>query len=638
MSFRVEADYSRSYEPKTEIKTEPKPTVSTPIVNADAKKADVNYLAANNKLKLEQKAAADRPTPYGALEQINNLPKPDPTDKKAVADYKTQRKQIADNAINNSEPPKLSDYKGLNGATRSYEYREDTQNYNSQVSQLKKVSKEAETYPDTILSPGEAVTEINNLPRPDRNNPKAVLEYNNKRAEIADAALQYATPPKLEDYRNSGLNGATANYEYQQALTYYNTNVSQLKDASAKGGTSILPVMTEAEVKQTADNYIKNHNGVKNTDDAYGVGQDVAALAKTDPESAAAVMKEVQTRLNSTTYGDNVASGYVNNSSVEDIRRLSKSVDGQSMLKDLQNHLLAGDVHDSEYADAAKIDLALTGFDSSSLSGNPEKDAKTIDQQLKNLPADMREKYLEEVLKYPMGQQAVKYAGAMTAEGAQILGETLGKLYAKDPSGTAELLKQITDAPNASGYPYYYQSGLAYAISKSGNDDLIKSFAQNEINRAKNNPDEVRGYLNAATAYAGLSPEALQDVMKNNPDFYKAIDEAGRLTDGPPTSGGFENGNIWETGLGDLMEKASQIKDANGNATPEAIKLFETVVKHAGSNFRTMEGLGAFFVEHAEQLIDKIYRSVKRRHAGFGCFGKFLRQCNLFADCQRIAV
>jgi hypothetical protein len=168
MSFRVEADYSRSYEPKTEIKTEPKPTVSTPIVNADAKKADVNYLAANNKLKLEQKAAADRPTPYGALEQINNLPKPDPTDKKAVADYKTQRKQIADNAINNSEPPKLSDYKGLNGATRSYEYREDTQNYNSQVSQLKKVSKEAETYPDTILSPGEAVTEINNLPRPDR--------------------------------------------------------------------------------------------------------------------------------------------------------------------------------------------------------------------------------------------------------------------------------------------------------------------------------------------------------------------------------------------------------------------------------------------------------------------------------------
>ncbi len=605
MSFKVETDYSRSYEPKPEIKPEPKPPVEKPFVNADAKRAEVNYLAANNKLKLQQKAASDRPTPYGALEEINNLPKPDPTDKNAVAVYKAERKKIADNAINNSEPPKLSDYSGLNGATRSYEYGEATQNYNTQISQLETISKEAENYPDTILSPGEAIFEINNLPRPDRNDPQAVLEYNNQRAEIADAALLYATPPKIEDFRNSGLNGATASYEYKEALTYYNASISELEDAAALAGTNILPAMTEAEIDQAATDYINNHNGVKNEDDAYGVGEDIAALAKTDPESATAIMNEIQQRLDSTSYGDNVASGYVNNSSIEDIRRLSNTADGQLMLEDLQSRLLSGSVHDNEYAEATKIDIALTGFDSGSLTGNPEEDAQTVDEQLRNLPADMREKYLQAVLEHPFGQEAIKYAGAMTPEGAQLLGETLGQLYENDPSGTTELLKQITDSPDASLYPYYYQSGLANAISKSGNDDLIESFAQNEINRAKSNPDEVRGYLNAATAYAGLSPEALQNVMETNSDFFKTIEEAGKLTGGEPMSGGFENGNIWEAGLGNLMERASQIKDANGDATPEAIKLFETVVEYAGLNFRTMEGLGAFFVEHAEQLIDK---------------------------------
>ncbi|MEP6902220.1 MAG: hypothetical protein ABJA66_10750, partial [Actinomycetota bacterium] len=605
MSFKIDGDWGRAFQPKPVVKPEVKPEIKQLNTVTDTKKGEVDFLAATNKIKLQKQATAQKPTPYGALEQINQLPKPDPTDQPAVTDYKAKRKAIADDAIKNSEPPKPEDYQGLNGATRSYEYNQDKQFYNSQISQLKKISKEAEMFPDKILSPGEAVNEINNLPRPNRNDPRSVLEYNNKRAEIADAALLYAKPPKIEDYRNSGLNGATANYEYSQDLAYYNTSVSGLKEDSAANGTTILPQMTAAEVNQAADDYIKNHGGVKNEDDAYGVGKDIADLAKTDPESAALVMQKVQEKLNSTDYGDNVASGFVDNSSEENIRRISQNYDGQVMLDDLKKHLLSGNVHDGEYAQAAKIDKAVTGFDPYSLKGNPEQDAKTVDADLKKLPPEMREKYIQAVLQHPYGQQAIKYAGAMSAEGAKLLGESLGKLYAKDPNGTAKLLKQITDGRDASLYPYYYQSGLAYAISKSGNDDLIESFAQNEINRAKGNPDEVRGYLNAATAYAGLSPEALQNVMKNNPDFFKAIDEAGKLTDGPASSGGFENGNIWETGLGDLMEKASKIKDANGNATPEAIKLFETVVKHAGSNFRTMEGLGAFFVEHAQQLIDK---------------------------------
>ncbi len=295
-------------------------------------------------------------------------------------------------------------------------------------------------------------------------------------------------------------------------------------------------------------------------DKAYAVGRDVAELAKTDPEAAALVMKKVQEKLDGTDKGDNVASGFVNNLSVEQLREVSQANGGETVLTDLQNRLRSGSVHDNEYSEAAKIDEAITGLNPNSLQGNPEQDAKTIDEQLKKYPPEMREKYIAAVLKHPAGGEAIKYAGVMSPEGQEALGQALGKIYAKDPTGTTALLREITDSQDASLYPWYLQSGLATVISKSGNDDLIKSFAQNEINRAKGNPDEVRGYVNAVTAYAGLSPAGLQDVMKNNPDFFKTVDEAGKFTK--------DYSGIIENGFGELLKKAAQVTDANGNPTP----------------------------------------------------------------------
>lgn len=605
MKFRIDSFFKNIVKeippPKPEVKPQPQ---SPPPVNTQT--SERQFIATNNRRNLENKLA-ENASPYKAIEQINQLPKPEPNDKAAVAEYKKQRAEIADNAIKNSQPPKIEDFRnsGLNGATASYEYSEALTSYNSQIAELKKTSADAQKYPDRILTPGAAVIEINNLPRPDRNDPQAIQEYNRQRAEIADSALLYAEPPKREDFR--GLNGATASYEYSQALSYYNTYVGQLEEAANSRYSSTPPPITDAEADAAATELIDRRGGSGDIseDDAYDIGNDLSQLARTDPEGAAAVMEKVQEKLNDTDKGDNVASGFVNNLSVEDLRRVSQTPEGKAVLEDLQNRLLSGSVHDNEREEAAKIYEAIIGFNPNSLSGDPEQDAQTVDEQLRNLPPDLQESYVRELLNHPFGQNAIRFAAAMSPEGEIALGETLGRLYEQNPTETRELLRQITDAENIGYFPVSYHSGLGYIIGKSGSDDLIKDFAQHEIDKAKSNPDDVRGYLNAVTAYAGLSPEALQEVMETNPDFFTAVDKAGFLTGGPPSSAGFENPNIWEPGLGELLEKAAQVKDANGNATPEAIRLFEIGIKNTGANSTTMEGAGAFFIEHAEQLIDR---------------------------------
>lgn len=350
MTFKVDAEWVSPIQYKPEVITETTP--QTPQnVNADAKTAEMNFLGAKNRLLLEKQIPTEKPTPYGALEQINKLPKPDPNDAKAVAQYKAQCKQIADNAIKNSEPPKREDFKGLNGATAGYEYAQSLQYYNSQMSQLKKVSDEATRNPNRIITPSEAQTEIDNLPRPDRSDPQSVLVYNNKRAQIASDALLYAAPPKQEDYKGDRS-------EYLAAKTAYDKTIKRLTDDSYAQGSKTPPPLTEAEANTAADGYIKNHNGVKNEDDAYAVGKDVAELAKKDPIAAAAIMKKIQEKLNNTDYGDNVASGYVDNSSDADLQKLAGVDGGKAVLADLSNRLTTGSVHDSELNQARRITKA----------------------------------------------------------------------------------------------------------------------------------------------------------------------------------------------------------------------------------------------------------------------------------------
>lgn len=248
MGFKIYENYVKPFE----YRPEPKPQLPAPqsqnLTNDDAKKAGVQLTGANRRAELEKKLP---PTPSGALDQISRLPKPDVNDKAAVKAYKQQRAQIAENAIKNSQPPNFKDYSSLPGGTARFEYGEAVRYYNSQVSDLREIAAEAKRNPETILSPSQAVEKINNLPQPDRTNPDSVREYNNQRAQIAKDALMYAKPPKLEDYRNSGLNGRTASYEYEEALRYYNSAVSDLKEAA--GFESLSTLLTPAGEKAATE-------------------------------------------------------------------------------------------------------------------------------------------------------------------------------------------------------------------------------------------------------------------------------------------------------------------------------------------------------------------------------------------------
>ncbi|MEI2431807.1 hypothetical protein RDV84_09710 [Lysobacter yananisis] len=91
--------------------------------------------------------------------------------------------------------------------------------------------------PQDAKTPEEAVRAIHGLPLPKNSDLSSsmpsqvydsiyrprVSEFNTTRRTEAQAALD-RMEPKLEDFRNSGLNGATANYEYQQSRDAFDSN------------------------------------------------------------------------------------------------------------------------------------------------------------------------------------------------------------------------------------------------------------------------------------------------------------------------------------------------------------------------------------------------------------------------------
>ncbi len=87
------------------------------------------------------------------------------------------------------------------------------------------------------LSPYEALDKINKLPVPSLNDQTATRNYQQQRADIADAALKTATPPNRADY--DGLPGRTAQMEYQDSLSSYNNSVKSLKDISAAANADL---------------------------------------------------------------------------------------------------------------------------------------------------------------------------------------------------------------------------------------------------------------------------------------------------------------------------------------------------------------------------------------------------------------
>ena len=113
MGFTIDGSYRSSvetFERQRRI-TPPEPRVQE-NTNYNPNINERSFAGANIRHDLERQLA-ENASPTRALEAINELPKPNPSDRAAVTEYKTQRAEIADYAINNSTPPKREDFSGL---------------------------------------------------------------------------------------------------------------------------------------------------------------------------------------------------------------------------------------------------------------------------------------------------------------------------------------------------------------------------------------------------------------------------------------------------------------------------------------------------------------------------------------------
>ena len=164
MSVRLERDELVTYRPLDTVTTNNNVQQTQQYTNhagAQSVVGEINQQAAMLKLSLTRQAPqtpAPQPiTPDDALNQINALPVPKlsdtphnlpPDDRKDILDgmleeYNRKRAEIADNAIRNSKPPKREDFKDLPPQVAKNEYQEALNNYNQQIAELKKISREA---------------------------------------------------------------------------------------------------------------------------------------------------------------------------------------------------------------------------------------------------------------------------------------------------------------------------------------------------------------------------------------------------------------------------------------------------------------------------------------------------------------
>ncbi len=198
------------------------------------------------------------------------------------------------------------------------------------------------------------LNDINKLPRPDRSDPQSVIDYNNRRADLAAGALKRAKPPTREDYRT--LPAKTADYELTIAKNNYDTVITQLKTAANARGSKVPPPINSAEADRTARNLIDQYDAGKSSKNAFELGQKLGELAKRNPADAAAILSRAEARLKSTEFGDNAATGFVDSLNDGELAHLAKAPAGKQMLLELKGHLSSGNVHENEKRQIERID------------------------------------------------------------------------------------------------------------------------------------------------------------------------------------------------------------------------------------------------------------------------------------------
>lgn len=393
--------------------------------------------------------------------------------------------------------------------------------------------------------------------------------------------------------------------------------------------TQAVSTLTSQEAAQKADEII-NRNGGKNNLDTEAVGRELATIAKTNPADAWAI---TQAMLGDTidqggrgkikeNDKDEIAQSFARNLSDTDLQTIGTNSDGKQMLERFRSHLLSGNVHDDERADALRLETAAKGYAPPQLTGNPEEDIKIIADDLQNIPADKRDDYLLEVMKYGQyGGEVLQRAGLLDEDQRNVLAGALSDAYRQDPATVSRVLNQTLDNPEL--LPIGEQTGLADVIRRTGNDSLIAGYAKHAMDIA--NSGKVDSYtdtsgVNALTALGGMSPEGLRNfinfgsaapprygspstigdfIKQNNDNFYKMLGDT------------IDNYQPWITGsaVENLLNKASQMTNADGKLSNEAIRIFSTIAPRFSDEVFANGAVSKFFNDHADEVLESLLQT-----------------------------
>ncbi|NJM52561.1 MAG: hypothetical protein HC846_03660 [Blastocatellia bacterium] len=374
------------------------------------------------------------------------------------------------------------------------------------------------------------------------------------------------------------------------------------------------PTLSPTEAKAKADDIIRN-NGGKNNLNTEAVGQELAEIAKTNPADAWAITQAMLgDRLDEDGKGkvkegdkDEIAQSFTRSLTEADLKNIANSGDGKSLLERFQSHLLAGNSHADERADALKLETAIKGYPPPQFTGNPEQDIKIIANDLANIPSDKRDDYLIDVMNYGQyGTEVLQHAGVLNDQERDRLANALNQAYQQNPALVTDVLKKSLDNPIQGAI--WEQTGLADVIKRTGNDQMIAGYAKHAMGIA--NSGRVDSYsdtsaISALTALGGMSPEGLQNFINfgsAKPPQYGSPSTIGRFIEQNNANffkmlnGAIDNYQPWIIGnaVGDLMNVASQMTGADGKLTSEALKILAQSPRNLAMKFSPMELLANF--------------------------------------------
>ncbi|HEX8734230.1 MAG TPA: hypothetical protein VF721_02835 [Pyrinomonadaceae bacterium] len=393
------------------------------------------------------------------------------------------------------------------------------------------------------------------------------------------------------------------------------------------------PTLTQTQASRRADEIIAA-NGGKGNLNTEGAGRDLANLARQNPADAWAVTQEMLgAEIDQDGRGkveendkDEIAQSFAGNLSDSELNTIGQNAGGKAMLERFRTHLLSGSVHDDERATALRLETAANGYPPPELTGNPERDIQTVADDLRGIPVDKRDDYLNEVLSYAdYGREVLQRAGVLNNADRDILASAINEAYRQNPTATRDHLDAVTDMEK--NYPYYEWTGLADVLRRTGNDDLIAGYAKHAMSVAATGGAEKGAWsVDALTALGGMSPEGLRNFINfgsahppqygspstmgrfmemNNAAFNAMLTKSSEFLGGPANNAGFANAWAFNPAMGDLLNVASRMTDAKtGQLTSEALNIFKTVAPLTGDNFFTKEAAGKFFIEHAQQITD----------------------------------